>query len=410
MRVLVFTGKGGVGTTTAAAATATLGALRGLRTLVVSTDAAHSLGDVFDAPVGPDPTDIDDRLYAQQVDAQRLLERSWSEVGAPLAGALGTAGAGTFRREEAVVLPGLEELLVMLELGNQLRSGRWDLVVVDGAPTAHALRLLSLPENLTHHLRRLFGAGSGQGEARALRPVQSGGEVAERLHSELAEVHDRLAEATTTVRLVLTPDTVVTAEVRRAFTTLALYDYRVDAIIANRLFPQNSTDPWLRQWSAAQNVVLADVEQSFAGTPIYRSPYRSCEPVGLAELAAFAAEAYGSADAFAPARGPGPTTLYADETGHELRFALPNAQGTDLALARKENQLVLTVGSYRRVLTLPDELRCAEVVGASLLDGQLVVRFGHATGQSGQVAVPENERFDRRGLRSDRRGAWSTTV
>ena len=398
---MVFTGKGGVGTTTAAAATATLGALRGMRTLVMSTDAAHSLGDVLDAQIGPDPTEVDDGLYAQQIDAQRGLERSWSALGEPLTRALARLNDGGPARdgihaEEATVIPGVEELMMLLEIVTQVRSKSWDLVVIDGAPTAHALRLLALPDTLMRYLRRLGGVRP----LHALQPVDDGSvepEPANALYRELSEVRELMTGPDATVRLVLTPEFVVANEARRAYTTLALYGYGVDGVIANRLFPQHGSDPWRRQWIAAQEVVLAEVEQTFDGTPIHRSPYRSCEPVGLGELAAFAAEAYGAADPFARPKRDELLRMVRDESGCELRFALPHVRGTDLAVTRKEDQLVLTVGSYRRVLTLPEDMHQAEVVGASLLDGQLVVRFRDAVERTGSATGPERGSLQARG-------------
>jgi arsenite-transporting ATPase len=156
MRVLLFTGKGGVGKTTAAAGTATLGALRGRRTLVLSTDAAHSLGDAFDVAVGPDPTRVDTNLYVQQVDAQRRFERSWGEVQSYLMSVLDTVGVDPIAAEELTVLPGAEEVLALLEVRDQAGSGSWDLVVVDCAPTAETLRLLALPEALGWYMDRVL--------------------------------------------------------------------------------------------------------------------------------------------------------------------------------------------------------------------------------------------------------------
>ncbi len=384
MRVLLFTGKGGVGKTTAAAGTATLGALRGLRTLVLSTDAAHSLGDAFDASVGSEPTRVDPRLYVQQVDAQRRFEQSWGEIQAYLMSVLDTVGVDPIAAEELTVLPGAEEVLALLEVRDQARSGNWDLVVVDCAPTAETLRLLALPEALGWYMDRVLPMERRM--VKMLKPVltratgvpmpqDSVFDAIQRLHADLAEVRELLTGSQSSVRLVLTPEAVVLAEARRSLTTLSLYGYRVDGVLANRIFPAADADPWRRQWVAAQTDILHEVESSFAPTDVWRSPYRACEPVGLSELAAFAAELYAHCDPFRPPTGAGPVEVRRVAGGFELRVALPFAVRRDVDLARHGEDLVVTVGSYRRLLALPMALQKARVLSASMHHGELVVTF-----------------------------------
>jgi arsenite-transporting ATPase len=383
VRVLLFTGKGGVGKTTASAATATLAAGRGLKTLVVSTDPAHSLADAVDAPLGPEPTEIDGGLYGQQIDAQRSFERSWREVQDYLMTVLARSGIDPMAAEELTVLPGAEEVMALLEVRAQVTSGRWDLVVVDCAPTADTLRLLALPEALSWYMDRVFPVG--RRVARAMRPVLARTALpvpqdrvfaaVERLHAELSEVRALLTDPQrSTVRLVLTPEAVVVAEARRTLTSLSLYGYRVDGVVANRVFPAGG-DAWRAGWVAAQAIQLDEVRQSFAPLPVWLSPYRAGEPVGLEELAAFGAEAYGATDPLAlpPARELMSVTR--TETGFDLALDLPLADKRDLDLVRKGDELVVTVGSRRRVLALPSALRRCAVSGAALAEGRLVVSF-----------------------------------
>ncbi|HEY5183371.1 MAG TPA: ArsA family ATPase [Actinomycetes bacterium] len=385
MRVLLFTGKGGVGKTTAAAGTAALAASRGLKTLVLSTDAAHSLADALGAPIGGEPTELADGLFGQQVDVQRRFESSWREIQEYLLAVLDTAGVDPIEAEELTVLPGAEEVLALLEVRDQVRSGRWDLVVVDCAPTAETLRLLALPEALGWYMNRVFPVE--RRVVRSLRPVL--GRVAgvpmprdkvfdavERLHAELAEVREVLTDPATSVRLVLTPESVVVAEARRTLTSLSLHGYTVDAVVANRVFPADGADPWRQQWVRAQGEQLADIDASFAPLPVYRSPYQASEPVGLRALVEFAEAAYGEdVDAFA--ESPGHELLTVERSGEEfvLSLALPFADKADTALVRKGDELVVTVGSSRRVLALPSALRRCTVVGAALRDGRLRIRF-----------------------------------
>src|SRR6478735_10315133 len=283
MRVLLFTGKGGVGKTTAAAGTATLGALRGQRTLVLSTDAAHSLGDAFDMPVGPEPTRVDECLYVQQVDAQRRFERSWGEIQTYLMSVLDAVGVDPIAAEELTVLPGAEEILALLEVRDQARSGCWDLIVVDCAPTAETLRLLALPEALGWYMDRVLPMERRLVKvlkpvltraARVPMPQDSVFDAMQRLHADLAQVRDLLTGPTASLRLVLTPEAVVVAEARRSLTTLSLYGYRVDGVVANRVFPSADADPWRQQWVAAQTEILGEVEASFAPIDLWRSAYQ----------------------------------------------------------------------------------------------------------------------------------------
>jgi arsenite-transporting ATPase len=384
VRVLLFTGKGGVGKTTAAAGTAALGALRGYRTLVLSTDAAHSLADAFAVPVAAEPTYVDTNLYVQQVDAQRRFERSWGEVQSYLLSVLESVGVDPIAAEELTVLPGAEEVLALLEVRDQARSGRWDLVVVDCAPTAETLRLLALPEALGWYMERVLPVERRM--VKVLKPVltravgvpmpqDSVFDAVQRLHADLAQVRALLTGRQTSVRLVLTPESVVVAEARRSLTTLSLYGYRVDGVIANRIFPAADADLWRRQWVAAQAQILHEVEASFAPIDVWRSPYRACEPVGLAELAAFAAQVYGTDDPFRTPSGAGPVRVRRVGGSTELRVALPFVQRGDVDLTRHGEELVVTVGSHRRLLALPAALQKATVTGARLHDGALVVSF-----------------------------------
>ncbi|MCU1589216.1 MAG: ArsA family ATPase [Frankiales bacterium] len=384
MRVLLFTGKGGVGKTTASAATAALAASRGRKTLVLSTDPAHSLADAFGVPLGGAPTEVDTGLYAMQVDAQGAFERSWREVQSYLLVVLERAGVDALQAEELTVLPGAEEVLALLEVRRQVASGLWDLVVVDCAPTGETLRLLALPEALNWYVEKVFPAQ--RRALRAMRPllsrvagpaVPADGvfDAVERLHAELGEVRAVLTAPTTSVRLVLTPEAVVVAEARRTLTSLALYGYAVDGLVANRVFPP-SEDPWTAGWIAAQVVQLDAVRRDVAPLPVLVSPYRGAEPVGLEALTALGEGLYGDSDPAADA-APAADLIGLERTsdGFVLSIALPLARRDDVDLARSGDELVVTVGGHRRVLALPSALKRCLVAGATLVDGRLRVRF-----------------------------------
>lgn len=390
MRTLLFTGKGGVGKSTVAAGTAALAAARGARTLVISTDTAHSLADAYDLPRSAaadlhEPREVAPGLFVQQVDAQRRFEESWADVQRYLLTVLDAVGVDRVAAEELTVLPGAEEVLALLELRVQAASGRWDVVVVDCAPTAETLRLLALPEALGWYMQRIFPVE--RKVVRALRPVLSRAAgvpmpaddvfgALERLHGELDEVHRLLTGPDASVRIVLTPENVVLAEARRAFTSLSLFGYRVDGVVANRVFPADGADDWRAGWVLAQDEVLAQVADSFAGLPLWRGAYRAGEPLGVAALRALAEDLYAGADPLARPTGRGPLTVLRDRPDEaRLRLALPHATRDEVDLVRHGDDLVVTVGPYRRVLGLPAGLARMAVVGARVEDGALVVRF-----------------------------------
>ncbi|MBB6344119.1 MAG: arsenic-transporting ATPase [Nonomuraea muscovyensis] len=375
-RVLLFTGKGGVGKTTAAAATATLAARRGLKTLVVSTDTAHSLADALAAA----PGEIAPGLHLHQVDTQKSMEHHWGELRDYARGLLSELGLDEVTSEEITVLPGAEEIIALLELREHARAGRWDVIVVDCAPTAETLRLLALPEALDWHMSRLMPIGRRimklaspfvRGVARVSAPGDEVMGAGERLHRGLMEVRELLTGDRASVRLVLTPESVVLAEARRTLTSLNLYGYRVDAVVANRVFPSGGADEWRAQWVAAQSRLLAEAEESFAPLPVHVVPYLPAEPVGEDALAAVGEALYGTADPFAPPSVRPPLRLSADE----LALDLPGADRADVDLARKGDELIVTAGPYRRILALPVALARRDISGAVLRDGVLRVRF-----------------------------------
>ena len=386
MRVLLFTGKGGVGKTTTSAATAVLAARRGLKTLVLSTDPAHSLSDALGVELGHEPTEIEVGLYGQQLDTQRAFEASWREVQHYLREVLEQGGVDPLEAEELTVLPGADEVLALLELRAQAESGRWDVVIVDCAPTAETLRLLALPGALGWYMDRVFPRERRM--VRALRPVlsQLAGlpmpsdkvfAAVERLHAELAAVQALLSDpARSSVRVVLTPEAVVVAEARRTLTSLSLYGYRVDGVVANRVFPETSTDPWLSDWVRAQSAQLDGIATSFGSLPVWRSAYRPSEPVGIEPLLSLAQDMYADADPLAVVATTDPIAVerVADDE-FVLVVALPHADKRDVDVVRKGDEIVLTVGAHRRALALPSVLRRCIADGAALRDGTLRVRF-----------------------------------
>lgn len=389
-RILLFTGKGGVGKTTASAATALRCADAGLRTLALSTDPAHSLGDAFDVPLGPLEAPVVDGLWAQQLDAQDRMEDAWVEIQRYLVEVFRWAGVEGLEAEELSVVPGLDEIFALSDIKQHATSGEWDVVVVDCAPTAETIRLLSLPDVLGRYMERVFPVGRTIN--RVVSPLMSrvtslpvaGDEVwaaTERFHERLAGVRELLTDGRrASVRLVVNPERMVIAEARRTHTYLSLFGYHVDAVVANRLLPDAVSDPWFARWKAAHAEHLAEIEQGFAPVPVLRVPLQPTEQVGAAALRAFADQLYGDEDPTARFGRREPMRVRRQGDLAHLEIDLPFSDRDELDLGRAGDELLIRVGPYRRAVVLPDTLRRREVASARLHEGRLQVTFTDGAG------------------------------
>ena len=410
-RVLLFTGKGGVGKTSVAAATALRCADAGLRTVVISTDPAHSLADAFDAELGPRvaPVADEENLWGQQLDAQDRMEDSWADIQAYLLDVFDWAGLEGIRAEELSMLPGLEEVFALGDINTYVSSGEWDVVVVDCAPTAETIRLLSLPEILAWYMDRVFPVGRRVNKL--VGPVLSRVSnlpvaddavfgAGRRFYDRLDGVREVLSDPTiTSIRLVVNPEKMVIAEARRTYTYLSLFGYRVDAVVVNRLLPAAVTDPWFARWKQAQLDHLGAIEDGFAPLPILRAELSDRELVGPDRLRALADEIYGDLDAHVLLHEAEPMGVDLDPDGTAvLRLPLPFTASDDLDLSRSGDELSIRVDSYRRLVTLPDALRRRSVRSAKLHEGTLRVTFGPRSDARSAVAAtaPPESRSERK--------------
>jgi arsenite/tail-anchored protein-transporting ATPase len=389
MRILLFTGKGGVGKTTIAAATALRAAQSGLRTLVCSTDPAHSLGDAFDAPLGDAPSAIPGvtgaALVGQQLNARARLEESWGDVREYMAALLDWAGADAVEAEELAVIPGLDEVFALADIRAHAESGHYDLLVIDCAPTADTVRLLSLPDVLGWYMQRVFPAQ--RNATRAVRPLLSrlvtvpiAGErvftAVRRLYDRLDGVRDLLTDGeVTSARLVVNPERLVVAEARRTFTYLSLFGYHVDAVIANRLLPDAIADPWFESWKSTQREHLDTIRDAFAPVPVLQAELAGHEVVGLDRLSELAAEVYRSSDPSVRLSRAEPFRVDAVGDALVLSLHLPFADRADVEVGRSNGELLVALGSHRRAIVLPESLARREVKGARMSDGRLEVEF-----------------------------------
>ena len=388
MRILLFTGKGGVGKTTTAAATAVRCADAGQRTIVLSTDPAHSLGDAFDIELGDLTVEITDGLWGQQLDAQDRMEEAWVDIQGYLQEVFRWGGVEEIEAEELSVVPGLDEIFALTDIKRYAASGEWDTIVVDCAPTAETIRLLSLPGVLAWWMERLFPMGRRVNKV--VSPLlgsvtnlpMPGDDVfgaVERFYDRLDGVKELLTDrTTTTARLVVNPERVVVAEARRTFTYLSLFGYSVDAVIANRLLPDAVSDPWFEDWKQRHLDHLVTIEEGFAPVPVLRAELTPHELVGVDRLREFGRALYGDEDPARHHADVSPLHLERTEGGDVLSVDLPFTDRDELSLGRREDELLVRVGPYRRSILLPDSLRRRKVVDAALRDGALRVTFAPA--------------------------------
>lgn len=385
MRIVLVTGKGGVGKTTVAAATALAAADAGYRTMVTSTDPAHSLADALSVPLGTDPTDVAPGLDGQQIDTQRQLDKYWGSIRRQLMDVLDWGGAGGIESEEFLIFPGMDELFALLEVNQHARSGSYDVVVVDCAPTAETLRLLSLPEVLSWYFERVMP--TERKLMRAARPILSRitdlplprDEVfgaAQSVFDSIEGVKQLMgAPEITSARLVVNPEKMVIDEARRTYSYLGLFGYGVDGVVVNRVLPDFVTDPYFERWRAIQKGHLDVIDEAFADLPRLRLRLFDDEMVGIDRLRLMADELYGDTDPIAAFHATSPFRIVDGEGGVAMELEVPFVEKADLDVFRKGNELYVQLGPYRRSFLLPDALHRREVTRARLDGGRLSVSF-----------------------------------
>lgn len=384
MRVLLHTGKGGVGKTSLAAATALGAAAHGHRVFLVSTDSAHSLGDALGRPIGPRPVEIAENVVAQEVSALAELDRSWSEVQEFLRGML-SADADPVVAEELLVFPGLEELVALRAVLEVEQHGEFDVCVVDCAPTGSTLRLLRFPDVLRLFMENLFDFK--RRAAKAMRPIatrigmgklvapDSVFDAIERLYQQVSDVRQILLDSDrTSARLVVNPARVVVDETRRSFAYLSLYGVATDAVLVNRVLPEEASGGYFARWAAREREELREIEASFP-VPILHAPLHRSEPIGADALRTLAEEAYGDRDPAAVFTRSRPIRLEKEGDETVLEIDVPNVPAEEITVRLHGRELLVAVRDARRRIALPDSVRARDVADTRVEAGVLRVRF-----------------------------------
>ena len=392
MRILLFSGKGGVGKTSVAAATGLQLSRLGYPTLVMSVDPAHSLADAFDLETSlfqektNDPYRIDDNLFIQEVNIQKEIKRHWREISTYVVSVLRTTGISDVEAEELAILPGMEELSAMMYVNQFRREQRYKVIVLDCAPTAESMRFVSMPTTLEWYMKHVFPFQRGL--LKAVRPVANRISPVElptdsyfaniqHLFGRLDGIAELLQDPRiTSVRLVTNPEKMVLRETQRAFVYFSLHGLTIDNIIVNRVLPTAVTDSWFDQWRASQAKILDEIEEYFAPVQMKRVPLFTHEVLGRDRLEELANTLYQEGeDPAAIIRTEAPFTFEKRNAHYEVRLRLPFAVKGEVGLFKKGDELVVEVGTLRRHIGLPTSMAALTPTRATLQNKILTVEM-----------------------------------
>jgi len=392
MRILLFSGKGGVGKTSLAAATGVKLAELGYRTLVMSIDSAHSLADSFDLDIDlfhvqtSDPFSIQDGLSILELNIQKEVKRHWQEISSYVISVLRTTGINDVEAEELAILPGMEELSAMMYINQYRREKRYDVIVLDAAPTAESMRFISMPTTLDWYMKHIFPFQRNL--LKAVRPIANRVAPFElptdsyfaniRNLFEKLEGIDEIMEdpQTTSVRLVTNPEKMVLRETQRAFVYFSLHGLTIDTVIVNRVLPQEITDTWFNEWHSSQDNVLRELDEYFAPVPVRRVPLFAHEVLGKQRLRELAKVLYSDGeDPSAVTQTEKPYAFGKRNGRYEVRLRLPFATKGEIGLFKKGDELVVEVGTLRRHIGLPRSMAALVPAGAKLENRLLTVEM-----------------------------------
>ena len=386
MRIILYTGKGGVGKTSIAAATAVRSAQQGMKTLVVSTDPAHSLGDSIDVNLSHEPVEIRENLWAQEIDTTHEVEEGWGKVQKYLTELFTARAVKDITTQELTVFPGMEDLLSLLRILRYYKEERFDVIIIDCAPTGETLALLSFPEMLRWWMEKLFPikkkaikVAGPVAESILKIPMPSGQVLDEidNMYYQLDEMKRVFSDReTTSIRIVVNPEKMVIKESQRSFTYLNIYDFNVDAVVVNRVIPENVNDDYFQVWKDIQNKYKMDIIESFSPIPIYYAPLFETEVVGMTMLQRMAEEIFGEENPAAIKYEGRAQRVEKDGEDYIMSLDMPFVEKKDLSLNQKGDQLIIKAGNIKRNITLPRTFLDFSIKRAKFEDERLKIWFG----------------------------------
>nr|BBH94774.1 arsenic-transporting ATPase [Thermogemmatispora argillosa] len=399
MRMILYLGKGGVGKTTVAAATAVRSAQLGKRTLVVSTDLAHSLADCLRQPLTSEPSEVAPQLWAQEVNVLDEMRRSWGKLQSTLSSLLRAQGLNSIMAEELALIPGMDEIVSLLNIYRNARDGAFEVVVIDAAPTGETVRLLSMPDTFQWYAGRIAGLQAStlnlaRPLIKAFLPSAEVLDAVQLLSERVQALRNVLSDpSVSSYRPVVNPERMVIKEALRAETYLALFGYPIDGVVCNRVLPPGSyQDQFMQQMYQNQERLRRHIQQTFAPLPVWEAPYYAQEPLGIERLAELAQAIFGEQD---PTQVfyRGPVQEVIEQDGHYvLRLPLPHVELEKVLMTKKGDEMIIEIGNFKRDIPLPAVLASQEATVARFVDKALEIHFAPPSSQSASQSVSEHEK------------------
>lgn len=385
MRVILYTGKGGVGKTTVSAATAVLAAELGHKTIVMSTDPAHSLSDAFASQIGNSPQKLKENLYGQEIDIYKEIAANWGKIESYVKTLLQSQGLDELMADELATLPGMEELFSLLKLLEFKQEKTYDTIIIDCAPTASTIKLLSFPEIFQWYMDKFFNIG--RKIAKIVRPAAERltripfpkdevyGSI-EKLYVKMIQIKELLLDnSVTTIRLVVNPEKMVINESQRAYTYLNMFGFTVDALVVNKVYPQEINNSYLSNWLGIQDKHIKHITRVFHGTPIFKSILYDREMVGIPPLLKFARGLFKEEDPTSCFNKDAPIKISKKGDHFLLTIKMPGVRKEDIGLLTSGDELILKIKNFQRNLMLPRALQTRQIKEATIEGDWLKIVF-----------------------------------
>ncbi|MDO9492979.1 ArsA family ATPase [Acetobacterium sp.] len=385
-RILIFTGKGGVGKTSVAAAHALKSSQEGMKTLIVSTDMAHNLGDLFNVPVGKEEVQVADHLYALEIDPNYVMEKDFKNLMRAFSNMIGSINPEGAEMDEFTMMPGMDELFALLKIQELYNNSDYERIIVDCAPTGETLSLLKFPELMCWYMDKFFPIGKVA--VRILSPVSKAlfkiqlpdhhamSDI-ETLYVKLIELQELLKnKEVSSVRLVTIPEKMVVEETKRNYMYMKLYNYNVDGIFINRILPREIGNPFFEEWITIQKKYIGEIEACFDQIPKYYIPWYDTDLLGLAAINRICDDVFAeSADLFEIKADIEGEKYEQTENGYNLKLFLPNITKDEVAVNLSGSDVIVKIGNYKRNIPMPNTLRGMAVTSAKFDQNTLVIAF-----------------------------------